>query len=134
MSCCTVIPAPRSRNRSAEQLQERLLAFAASACVHARRVPDHLTTDPIIQQLVRSATSPAANYAEARAALSRRDFIHKMGIGLKELRETQVWLELLRRLDDPSGVSKLAAEANELTAIFVASINTARRGLAVRQP
>jgi four helix bundle protein len=80
----------------------------------------------ICDQLVRAATSTAANYAEARAAESRRDFIHKMQVCLKELRETGVWLEIVSRLDDPDRVYALASECNELTAIFVASIKTAR--------
>jgi four helix bundle protein len=120
----------RPRNRSAEQLQERLVAFAAEVCTHAKQVPRDRATDHIIEQVVRAAASPAANYAEARAAQSRRDFIHKMGICLKELRETQVWLELERRASESMDVADLERECNELTAIFVSSINTARRGLA----
>ena len=61
-----------------------------------------------------------------RAAQSRRDFIHKMQVCLKELRETQVWLELLQRTDAGPDAD-LGRECDELTAIFVASINTARR-------
>jgi four helix bundle protein len=57
-----------------------------------------------------------------------------MQLCLKELRETQIWLELLRRLDDPSPARHLAAECHELTAIFVTSIKTARRGLDPRRP
>jgi four helix bundle protein len=79
----------------------------------------------MVQQVVRSATSVAANHAEARAAQSRRDFVHKMQVSLKELRETQVWIELLRRVSELPAAAALAGECGELTAIFVASINTA---------
>ncbi len=81
----------------------------------------------MLEQLARCATSSAANYAEARSAESRRDFVHKMQLCLKELRETSVWLELLDRLDRAHDVGSLQRECNELTAIFVASIKTARR-------
>jgi len=109
-------------------LQERVLQFAAAVCNQMRRAPRDLVSASMIQQVVRSATSAAANYAEARAAQSRRDFIHKMQICLKEFRETQVWLELLRR-NDAGPDAELERECDELTAIFVVSINTARRRL-----
>ena len=78
-------------------------------------------------QLVRSASSPAANYAEASAAESRRDFVHKLQVCLKELRETSVWLQFVEELggDGPSLVA-IRKECRELTAIVVASLNTAR--------
>ena len=119
--------ANRSQNRSPEQLQERLLVFAAAVCEDVRRQPRDVVTVPVLEQLVRSATSVAANYAEARAAESRRDFVHKMQICLKELRETQVWLEILRSLGETNGMQSLADECDQLTAIFVSSIKTARR-------
>jgi four helix bundle protein len=110
-------------------LQERLVCFAAAVCDQARQVRRDLVTSSLVEQVVRSATSVAANYAEARAAQSRRDFIHKMQVCLKELRETQVWLELLRRLGAAGDAAVLVRECNELTAIVVSSINTARRRL-----
>ena len=85
---------------------------------------------------MRSATSPAANYAEARGAESTRDFIHKMQICLRELRETYVWLRFVHRLCGSTvDTDRLTQECGELIAVFVKSINTAkaksRRG---RQP
>ncbi|MDH4045098.1 MAG: four helix bundle protein [Gemmatimonadota bacterium] len=125
MTTSPVPPAPRFP----EQLQERLITFAAAVCTSARRLPRDVATAPMIDQVVRSATSVAANYAEARAAQSRRDFVHKMQVCLKELRETRMWLELLRRTGAPPTIGALAAECDGLTGIFVTSINTARRGL-----
>ena len=75
----------------------------------------------ITWQLVRSSTSPAANYAEAQAAESRRDFVHKLQICLKELRETAVWLSYLSELaEDGVDRSAIGQECDELTRIFVA--------------
>lgn len=109
-----------------EQLQERLISFAVDVwnCTGAAAGDPSLTR--IRDQLVRAATSTAANYAEARAAESRRDFVHKMQICLKELRETRVWLEIVGRLARPTGLESLTNECCQLTAIFVSSINTAR--------
>ena len=127
-----VLPRPRP---FPEVLQERLICFATAVCAQARQVQRDLVTASMVQQVVRSVTSVAANYAEARAAQSRRDFVHKMQICLKELRETQVWLELVCRTTDLS-MANAARECGELTAIFVASINTAsrrgRRGSPIR--
>ncbi len=81
-------------------------------------------------QLIRSSTSPAFNYGEVQSAESKKDFIHKMGICLKELRETHVGLKFLERYDhiiSRSTLSKAKQENDELISIFVKSINTARR-------
>lgn len=84
----------------------------------------------IAGQLVRCGTSPAANYGEAQAAESRKDFIHKLKVGLKELRETYVWLEIIKRKPFVSLTEKLntsITECDELIAIFVSSIGTAKK-------
>ncbi len=84
----------------------------------------------IAGQLIRSGTSPVPNYGEARAAESRRDFIHKMKIALKELRESLIWLEIIarKRLGDCRDVPASLAECNEPIAIFVSSTKTADSG------
>ncbi|MDH3291856.1 MAG: four helix bundle protein [Gemmatimonadota bacterium] len=110
-----------------DTLEDRLIDFGAAVCGALRRLPKDLVGSHLSRQLARSATSPAANYAEARGAESRRDFVHKMQICLKELRETGVWLELLHRRDGADGVGGLKGECDELTAIFVSSIKTAKR-------
>ena len=76
-----------------EELQQRLIRFGIAVCRNLRRRRRDLIGDHFAKQLLRSVTSPAANYGEARAAQSRADFIHKMRICLKELRETDVWLQ-----------------------------------------
>jgi len=75
-------------------LENRLIDFGSAVCDAVRHLPNDHVGSHFSRQLVRSATSPAANYAEARGAESRRDFAHKMQICLKELRET-----LLRYLE-----------------------------------
>jgi four helix bundle protein len=120
--------APVSRSNTAhspELLQDRLIAFSVGVWEGTGHLQKGSAMVRLRDQLMRAATSVAANYAEARAAESRRDFIHKMQICLKELRETGVWLEIVGRLDDPDRVRTLARECVELTAIFVASIKTA---------
>src|SRR4051812_17855116 len=78
----------------ADALEERLLEFAARAGKVVDALPDSRLGRHVAGQLVRCGTSPAPNYAEACAAESRADFIHKLGIVLKELRESRVWLRL----------------------------------------
>jgi four helix bundle protein len=111
-----------------DALEDRLIEFGSAVCVALRRLRKDLVGSHLCRQLVRSATSPAANYAEARGAESRRDFVHKMQLCLKELRESLVWLRLLHRLGGmESTAAELAAECHELIAVFVRSINTAKR-------
>ena len=116
---------------SATALQDRLIDFGTDICQAIRRLPRDLVGAHLSRQLLRSATSPAANYAEARGAESRRDFIHKMQICLKELRETAVWLRFAQRIYGRDLVPRgLAGECRELIAIFVQSVNTAKAPLA----
>jgi four helix bundle protein len=86
----------------------------------------------VANQLLRSATSPLANHGEAQAAESAKDFIHKLKISLKELRETQRWLKLIKRVplvENPERPNDLLNETDQLTRIFVASIQTAQSKL-----
>jgi four helix bundle protein len=118
-----------SESRRASELEDRLVALGAKNCRLAAGLPSTDIGRHVAAQLTRCSTSPAANYAEARCSESRRDFIHKMKVCLKELRETMVWLKLLviLKIVDPSAVEEAAEETDELIAIFVTSITTARR-------
>ncbi len=81
-------------------------------------------------KLFSSGTAPAANYGEAHSAESKADFIHKMRLSLKELRETRVWLLTVVKSELVRPATKLEAlidENNQLISIFVASIGTARK-------
>jgi four helix bundle protein len=111
-------------------LEERLVDFAISIIRTAESLPETKAGKHIGGQLLRSGTSPAPNYGEARDAESRADFIHKMKISLKELRETKVWLQMATKgsLVKPSlKVDAVIREAEELIAIFVSSIKTAKK-------
>lgn len=110
-------------------LEDRLVGLAAATCRIAAELPSNRIAGHIAAQLTRCSTSPAANYAEARGAESRRDFVHKMKVCLKELRESMTWLKLLRLLEfaQREAVEEAIAETDELIAIFVTSIATARR-------
>ena len=80
-----------------ENLSERLLNFAAGVIRFAEKSGRTAASRHIVHQLDRSATSSGANYQEARAAESRADFVHKMQLVLKELRESLYWLRLIER-------------------------------------
>jgi four helix bundle protein len=77
-------------------LEERLLDFAVRIIEIVEALPNTRTGNHIAGQLLRCGTSPAPNYGEAQSAESRQDFVHKMKICLKELRETNVWLKIVR--------------------------------------
>ncbi|MFK7845652.1 MAG: four helix bundle protein [Rhodothermales bacterium] len=113
-------------------LEKRLLKFAVQICDIAEALPkSSLVSAHVAHQLIRSGTSPASNYGEAQSAESRKDFIHKLKICLKELRETHIWLQflLMKKLNDPQTIQILEKEADELISIFVKSIETAKRNM-----
>jgi four helix bundle protein len=109
-----------------QQLQERLINFAVLIVNVINKIPDSKVGNHLGGQLLRSGTSPALNYGEALAAESRRDFIHKMGITLKELRESYNCLTILSRISYLSKDDPALSECNELISIFVKSINTVK--------
>jgi four helix bundle protein len=78
-----------------DDIEERLLRFSARTGKTVDALPDTRMGRHVAGQLIRSGTSPAPNYAEACAAESRKDFVHKLGIVLKELRESRSWLRLI---------------------------------------
>ena len=105
-----------------------MIVFASAVIRIARAIPKNEITRHVCGQIVRSATSVGANYEEARGAESRADFIHKLGIATKELRETIYWLEVIASSHmTASDVSGLVQEASELCAILGASIKTAKK-------
>ena len=120
----------RTKDKRTFDLEDRLIDFAVEIIHLAESLPKTKVGKHIAGQLIRCGTSPAPNYGEAQSAESRSDFIHKMKISLKELRETRVWLIMIGRAKLIKSVSKLEPlikENNELISIFVTSINTARR-------
>ncbi len=112
-----------------QELEERLIDFASNVILFTDFVQKSYAGNHLLGQIVRSSTSPALNYGEAQSAESKKDFIHKMGICLKELRETFNCLKIIERANLSSNEElkdKLKIEANELISIFVASIRTAK--------
>jgi len=112
----------------ADAMEDRFIEFAARVCDVVDNLPDSRKGRHIAGQMIRSGTSPAPNYAEACAAESRADFVHKLGIVLKELRETRVWLKLaVRSKCMPSKrLQPLIDECTELMNITGKSITTAK--------
>jgi four helix bundle protein len=111
-------------------LEQRLTQFAIRVLAVVEALPKTRAGNHVAGQLVRCGTSPPSNYAEAQAAESRNDFIHKMKVCLKELRETRVWLLISQQkpLIKPAvKLQPLLDECHELISIFVASVATAQR-------
>ena len=111
-------------------LEERLIKFTLQLLDVVDALPSTRVGNHSAGQLVRCGTSPAPNYGEARSGESRKDFIHKLKIILKELREIRVWLLLIQRkalLGDTEKVAQAQRECDELVSIFVASVATAEK-------
>jgi four helix bundle protein len=110
-------------------LEDRLVRFGSIACRLGEQLPRTPFGQHVALQLARSSTSTFANYGEVQSAESRRDFIHKLGICLKELRETRTWLKFIREmgLSSAQALDQVLGECDELLAILSASIRTARR-------
>ena len=118
-------------------LEERLLEFASVVIDLTEKLPGTRAGNHIAGQLLRSGTSPYGNHGEAQAPESTEDFIHKMKICLKELRESRRWLRLIARKNWLSGDSQLAfllLEIDELVRIFKASVQTAERNRLANRP
>ncbi len=113
---------------AADALQRRLVSFAVKIIELVRHLPKTSAGRHVSSQILRSGTSPAPNYAEARGAESRADFIHKLRIGVKELNETGIWLLIVleARLAPTALIENLIKEDRELACILGASIRTAQ--------
>jgi len=112
----------------ADDLEERLVNFAVRIIKLSARLPRTPAGKHIAGQILRSGTSPAPNYGEARGAESRADFIHKIRIVLKELNETSIWLRIIERsrLLRRDLLAEIIQENGDLCKIFTASLKTAR--------
>jgi len=118
-------------NKRQFNLDQRLIDFASTIIDMVDALPKNISANHLASQVVRSGTAPALHYGEAQGAESRKDFIHKMKIGLKELRETYSCLRIiaLKVWIEKSMMSNIINENNELIAIFVKSIETAKNNL-----
>jgi four helix bundle protein len=116
------------RQSRGDELEERLIDFAVRIVKLSARLPKTPARKHVAGQILRSGTSPAPNYGEARGAESHNDFVHKLGIVLKELNETSIWLRIIERsaMLKKELLTGIVAENRELCRIFTASLKTAR--------
>jgi four helix bundle protein len=117
-------------NRRAKyDLEERLLEFTARIVQLADSLPSTKAGNHVAGQLLRCGTSPLANHGEVEAAESRKDFLHKLRICLKELRETWRWLRLIGKLEliEKAELRSSLSETEELIRIFSASVRTTEK-------
>ena len=112
-----------------DDIQERLIDFAVGIIQLTTKLTESSSEKHVAKQILRSGTSPAPNYAEARSAESSNDFVHKLKVALKELNETKVWLQIIIRsqMIPSNEFSELQNECDELCRIINASVNTAKK-------
>jgi four helix bundle protein len=123
----TASPSQSSRSK-ADELEDRLIDFAVRIIKLTSRLPKTTAGKHIAGQILRSGTSPAPNYGEARGAESSADFVHKLGVVIKELNETFIWLRVIERSEilRRAQLSDIIEENKELCRIIGSSLRTAR--------
>lgn len=115
-------------NEQAERMKQRTRSFALDVVRYCETLPRSRALDVLTRQLLRSATSVAANYRAACRARSKAEFVAKLGIVEEEADESQFWLEMIQELHSGQGeLSALIQESCEIVAITVSSIRTAKR-------
>jgi four helix bundle protein len=122
-------PTEKRMSERKYDLEERLLDYSVLIIRICEKLPNTRAGNHVAGQLIRSGTSALPNHGEAQSAESPADFVHKMKLALKELRESIRWLKLIRRVPlvkDISEADTLICETEELIRIFVKSIDTAR--------
>ena len=107
------------------RLAERTIDYGLAVIDYVEKLPRNAAGRHISDQLLRSATSVAANYAEASEAESADDFVHKVKIAMKELKESRVWLLFARRLQPSASVERLMDESRQLVLMLGKSLVTA---------
>ena len=117
-------------NEGSFDLKDRLIDYAVRVIRLTEALPNTKAGNHVAGQILRSGTSPAPNYGEAVAAESQADFIHKLKVALKELRETEIWLKIIAKahlVSAPKKLVPLLHETDELSAILFTSIQTAKQ-------
>ncbi len=114
-----------------KELEERLINFSVFVIAIVQAMPESKVASHLSGQLIRSGTSSALNYGEAQSGESRKDFIHKLKIVVKELRESNICLRVISRtmMINTEKVQLAINESSELIGIFVKSIETAQKNL-----
>lgn len=111
-------------------LEDRLIDYSVRIIRLTEALPDTKAGKHVASQILRSGTSPAPNYGEAQSAESKADFVHKLKIALKELKETRIWLKVISKakmVKSNASLESLLQETEELIAILFTSAQTARR-------
>src|SRR6266487_2207715 len=119
----------REPQSQADILEQRLIDFAVRIIKLSAKLPKTPAGRHVAGQILRSGTSPAPNYGEARGAESTADFVHKLRIVLKELNETLIWLRVIQRsqLLKLELLGDIVNENSELCRIFAATLKTAKQ-------
>jgi len=112
-------------------LDDRMIDFSVRVIRFTENLPKSNSGLYFSDQIMRSVSSVVLNYSEAQSAESRKDFIHKVKVSLKELRETYSGLRIIQRLGTikDEGITSMIQENNELISILVTSIKTARKNM-----
>ena len=114
------------------ELEDRLISFSVLIIELVNEMPNSKAGNHLSGQIVRSGTSVSLNYGEAQSGESKKDFIHKIKVVLKELRETYICLKIIYRTKLYQSEEKMQAalkENNELISIFVKSVETAQKNI-----
>ena len=120
---------PMTKGREFD-LQDRLIDYSVRIISLSEALPETKAGKHISSQILRSSTSPGPNYGEAQSAESVPDFVHKLKVALKELREREIWLKVIWRAEMITPASKLTPllkETEELIAILFTSVETAKK-------
>ncbi len=113
-------------NKKEYNLEERTACFGEAVIVFCKSLKQDAISHPLMNQIVRSATSVGANYCEANGASSKKDFRNKIFICKKEIQESKHWLRMLAQCfpEKKDAIRKLWQEAQELTLIFQKIVTT----------
>ena len=114
-------------------LEDRLIDFSSTVINLVEALPSTKSASYIAKQIIRCGVAPSLLYGEAQSAESRDDFVHKMKIALKELKETRISLKLISRNGMAENIESLCRENEELIAIFYKSIETAKMNNHIKQ-
>ena len=121
------VPKTQYPKRKAFDLCERTERFGEAVIGFAKGLPVTSITKPLIEQLIRAGTSVGANYCEADDASTKKEFIYKLSICLREVKEFSFWLKMIIKAVPSETVGDLIREAQELRLIFSSIINNSKR-------
>jgi four helix bundle protein len=113
-----------------QELEDRLINFASNIIIAVDKIDKNYAGNHLANQIIRSGTSLALNYSEAQSAESTKDYIHKMELCLKELKDSVVFLKIIEKtklMSDTDGMQLTKMEANELILVFETSIKNAKK-------